>query len=258
MAPRRLIVNWQDEASRSILPVGELIERSADAGGATSFEFGYLEGVRGALKKGFQPFASFPELARRYESSSLFPFFQNRVLPTTRPDYPSYVEALGLRGKSVSVVELLGRSEGRRQTDCVETVLAARPNPETGGYLTHFLVRAVRHIPGAEDAAAKLRVGDVLSIRIDHTNPVNARARLLSDRGADVGFVPDYLLEDMEALDRQALAATFTVERVNPSPHPPQHRLLVRVDAPWPLGFEPFRDGPFAPYRLDDAAQLAV
>jgi len=247
---RRLIVNWQDEISRAFMPVAELLETSGGGDGEL-FEFGYLEGVRDAMQKGFQAFLAFPDLDRRYASATLFPFFRNRVLPTTRPDYLDYVTALGLSAKTANEVELLGRSEGRRQTDRIETVLAAQRDPVSGGYVTHFLARGVRHVPGAEEAILGLDVGEILTAKLDPTNPVNARARLLDAAGASIGFVPDYLLADVERLERGATPPTFTVERINPVPQPAHHRVLVRLEAPWPEGFEPFQAAPFQRYRLE-------
>ncbi len=254
MASRRLIVNWQCEVTRAILPVAELVETTE--GGREGFEFGYLEGVREAMKKGFQAFLAFPELDRRYASATLFPFFKNRILPTTRPDYLDYVTALGLSADTANVVELLGRSEGRRQTDRIETVLAAQRNPTTGAYVTHFLARGVRHVAGAEAAILDLSVGDVLTVALDATNPKNPRARLLGSGGASIGFVPEYLLSDVERLDLGEIPPTFTVERINPAPHPAHHRLLVRLDAPWPDGFEPFQAPQFQRYRAEKDERL--
>lgn len=256
MPPRRLIVNWQCETTRAILPVAELVETTVQGAGER-FEFGYLEGVREAMTRGFQPFLAFPELDRRYASASLFPFFKNRVLPTTRPDYVDYVTALGLSVETANVVELLGRSEGRRQTDRIETVLAAERDPRTGGYVTHFLARGVRHLAGAEAAILALSAGEILTVTVDATNPKNPRARLLGAGGASIGFVPEYLLADVERLDLGAVAPTFTVERVNPPPHPAHHRVLVRLDAPWPGEFEPFQAAPFQRYRPDADERLA-
>jgi hypothetical protein len=255
MSPRRLIVNWQDEATRAIQPVAELVETNEVHG--ERFQFGYLEGVREAMQKGFQPFLAFPDLDRRYASATLFPFFKNRVLPTTRPDYLEYVEALGLSAATANAVELLGRSEGRRQTDQIETVLAAQRDPGTGRYVTHFLARGVRHVPGAEAAILGLQAGAILTATVDTANPKNPRARLLSAEGAAIGFVPEYLIADVEQLDLGATQPTFTVERINPSPHPTHHRLLVRLDAPWPEGFEPFQALPFQRYQPEKDEQLA-
>jgi len=115
MKLRKLIVNWQHESAGAVVPVAELLATRPPE--ETYFEFGYIEGVRKALEHGFQPFLAFPDLDRRYIGSELFPFFSNRVLSRTRPDYTAYVEALGLSVQTASEVDLLGRSTGRRQTD---------------------------------------------------------------------------------------------------------------------------------------------
>jgi hypothetical protein len=255
MTPRRLIVNWQNETTRELMPVAELVATKTNEG--ERFEFGYLEGVRAALQQGFQPFLAFPHIDRRYAGSALFPFFQNRVLPTTRPDYLEYVAALGLDRETANVVDLLGRSEGRRHTDRIETVLAAQRDPESGRYVTRFLARGVRHVPGAEGAILRLKEGDVLTAILDPANPKNPRARELRFEDEVIGFVPNYLLPDVDALDSGEAGPTFTVERINPPPHPTHHRILVRLDAQWPEGFEPFQAEPFQRYRVDTEQRLA-
>ena len=55
----------------------------------------------------------------------------------------------------------------------------------------------------------------------------------------------------MDALDGGEAGQTLTVERINPPPHPARHRVLVRLDAQWPQGFEPFNAERFQPYRAD-------
>lgn len=255
MNARRLIVSWQDQTTRDFLPVAELVVTKDGEG--ERFELGYLEGARAALQHGFQPFLAFPYIDRRYAGSKLFPFFQNRVMPATRPDYLDYVAALGLDRNTASGIDLLGRSEGRRHTDRVETVLAAERNPENGGYVTRFLLRGVRHIDGAEDVIRRLKAGDRLTATVDFANPKNTRARHLRFEGEVIGLVPNYLLADLDALDGAEAGATFTVERVNLPPHPTYHRVLVRLDARWPEGFEPFDTEPFHRYRADRLERLA-
>jgi hypothetical protein len=249
MTLRRLIVNWRHEQSHAIMPVAELVStRPPDE---PRYEFGYLEGVRRAIALGFEPFLAFPHLHRRYSGSQLFPFFRSRVMPSTRPDYVSHVEALGLSVQSADVVDLLGRSEGRRLTDRLETVLAATRDPRTSRYVTRFLLRGVRHVPGSEAAIEALWAGSELEATPEPDNPRNPKARQLRREGTVVGYVADYLLPDLDALDAAGAEPRFVVERINPPPHATRHRMLVRVDAAWPLGFEPFGDPAFAPYRLD-------
>lgn len=249
MTPRRLILNWRHEPSGAIMPVAELL--SARPPEEPRFEFGYTEGVRRALALGFQPFLAFPHLHRRYTGSQLFPFFRNRVLPPTRPDYVDYVEALGLSVETVDVIDLLGRSEGRRRTDQIETVLVPERDSRTGKYVTCFLLRGVRDLVAAEAAISRMRAGSELEAVLEPESPRSQRARQLRSEGDAIGYVADYLLADLDALEASAAAPRFIVERVNPSPHPAHHRVLVRVEAGWPVGFEPFSDPVFRPYRSD-------
>jgi hypothetical protein len=231
------------------MPVAELL--SARPPEEPRFEFGYIEGVRRALALGFQPFLAFPHLDRRYTGSQLFPFFRNRVLPTTRPDYVDYVEALGLSAETADVLDLLGRSEGRRRTDRIETVLVAERDLRTGSYVTCFLLRGVRHLANAEAVIGRIEVGSVLEAVVEPGNPRNPRAKQLRFDGEVIGYVADYLLADLEALEAAGAAPRFIVERVNPAPYPAHHRVLVRVEAPWPVGFEPFSDPMFRRYGAD-------
>lgn len=239
---RRLVLNWQGSASRAIMPVAELIECDG------AFEFGYLLGATRAQQHGFNPFLAFPDLTVRYRSTRLFPFFANRVLPTTRPDYPEYLRAFGLEPSGVSQVELLGRSEGRRQTDKIETVLEPRRDPSTGAYVTWFLIRGIRHVAGAEDVAERLVAGAELQLQPEPANSFDPRARqLLDSERAAVGYVPHYLLADFEALESAGSSPRLSVERVNLPPHPVHHRVLVRAVAEWPDGFRAFTDPELAP-----------
>ena len=252
---QRLIVNWQSEETREFVPVGELLVTRAD--GAMHFEFGYLEGARHARERGFQPFLAFSSLDKRYRSDDLFAFFRNRVMPATREDYLDYVTELGLELANADVVELLGRSGGRRETDRVETVLAPQHDPATNAYTTRFLVRGVRHVTGAEAVLTGVRAGQRLEVELDRFNPVNRRARRLSVEGQPIGFVPDYLVGDIDDLERAGSAPVFEVERVNPPPKPVHYRALVRLTAPWPDGFQPLSGRAFERFRasLPPAAQ---
>jgi hypothetical protein len=157
MRSRRLIVNWRHEPTCVFTPVAELV--SVISPEPKGYEFGYIEGVRGALSRGFAPFLSFPHLDRRYWGTELFPFFRNRIMRRTRPDYAAYVEALGLSVQTANPIDLLGRSEGRRQTDPFETVLAAERDPKDGRYVTRFPVRAVWKFAEAEAVRGRLEVG---------------------------------------------------------------------------------------------------
>jgi hypothetical protein len=246
---RRLIVTWKSDTSKGILPVAELIIRV----GAPRYRFGYLEGAREALRFGFQPFLAFPNPEARYESEALFPFFANRVLPTTRPDYLESLTAVGLDVRDVSVAEVLGRTNGRRATDRIETILVPIRNAE-GRYRTHFLLRGVNHTPGAEEIIATLNPDEPLMLVRDTSNEYNPHARRLHARGHKLGYVPDYLVEDLDALERAGVVPAVFGERVNLPPQPAHYRLLCRIDCEWPPDFVPFQDPRLAPYGNREAA----
>jgi hypothetical protein len=239
-------VNWRGERSNGIIPVAELLERQLPDG-TTRFEFGYLQASKRAMAVGFEPFVAFPNISRRYVSSTLFQFFQNRVLPTTRPDYLRFLETFGLDPRQANTVDILGRSLGHRQTDQIETVLEPEHHPVTDEYVTYFLVRGVRWVPGADDAACRLSVGQILRPEIDVSNESNPRARLLFAGDETLGYLADYLVDDLDRIEASGSKATFAVERVNPPPHPSHHRVLVRMSAPWPPGFHPFGNPELAP-----------
>jgi hypothetical protein len=244
---RRLIVTWKSDASKGILPVADLIIGVDQP----HYRFGYLQGVREAQRWGFQPFLAFPDLEARYESEALFPFFSNRILPTTRPDYLESLTAVGLDVRDVSVAEVLGRTNGRRATDRVETILVPIPDA-LGRYRTHFFLRGVSHSPGAEEIIAKLKHDELLTLVVDASNSYNPRARQLRARGHQLGYVPDYLVNDLDVLEGAGAAPAVFGERANLPPHPSHYRLLCRIDCEWPPGFIPFQDSRLEPY--DDRA----
>jgi hypothetical protein len=245
---RRLIVTWKGDGSSGILPVAELIIQIGP-----QYIFRYLEGVREALSCGFQPFLAFPNLQSRYGSDTLFPFFANRVLPTTRPDYLETLTAVGLQVHDASVAEVLGRTNGRRATDRIETILVPIPDAQ-GRYRTHFFLRGVNHAPGAEAVIATLTPDESLTLVKDTSNEYNPRARQLHARGHKIGYVPDYLVNDLDALERGGIVPVVFGERSNLPPHPAHYRLLCRIDCEWPPGFVPFQDPRLAPYGNREAA----
>jgi hypothetical protein len=243
---RALLVLWHHQTSRQFVPVARLTI-SSDAGHQL-FELSYVRGYERARDLGFVPFVAFPRTDRAYRSDTLFPFFRNRVLQRSRPDYTEHVRALGLVAP-FDTVDVLSRNDGRRETDHVEVVPAPRFDPVTDAYNVHFWVRGIRHVAGAEDAIGGLAPGDLLICVADPQDQVNPKALLLCTRtGRSVGYLPDYLAFDVHSLIEQRPAdVTIRVERVNSPPIPPQRRVLCRVDARCPPGFKPLDADEFQP-----------
>lgn len=240
--PPALFVNWQDESSRRIFPVGRLLTL-----GAEGYEFAYIAAARDAQQFGFLPFVAFPELDRVYRAPELPAFFKNRVLQPGRPDYPQHLAELGLDSATATPVDILARSGGRRVTDPLEVFAELVPSHSEDRFETHFFVRGIRHFAGAEEAVIRLRHGDVLRLQPETSNAINPRALLLAchdDRC--VGYVPDYLVDDLNDLAKVDPSLRVEVVRVNPAPSPSQQRLLCRLTIS-PSAPRPHRGARFEP-----------
>ncbi|GEL26184.1 hypothetical protein PSU4_51380 [Pseudonocardia sulfidoxydans NBRC 16205] len=224
-----LVVAWQHPTSRLISAVG-LLQHGDESG----YTFRYLQ--RAAAVPDFQPFLSFPELGRAYRSDTLFPLFSQRIMSPRRPDFSQFLRQLDL-DENATPWEQLARSEGRSSGDTVQVFPVPVVAPD-GSASCRFLVHGVRHV--GEGRLPELAMGAPLTLRPDPGNPVNPSAQLIcSDEGEPLGYVPDLLLEHVDALSRSGRPMKLTVEHVNGVEAPPHLRLLVRLDGHGPAGYQP-------------------
>lgn len=255
--PPALFVNWQDETSRQIFPVGRLVTLAGGAG----YEFAYIAASRDAQQVGFAPFQAFPELEQVYRAPELPAFFRNRLLQSGRPDYPQYLQELGLKALTATPIEILARSGGRRVTDPLEVFAELVPIGDR--FEAHFFVRGIRYLEGAEDAALQLHPGDRLRLHHEPSNAFNTNAHLvICHDGRAVGYVPDYLADDLKQLVEQDDSLRVEVVRVNQPPAPSQQRLLsklsISAEAPRPHRGPRFE--PISPdaIRLEDSKSTSA
>jgi hypothetical protein len=238
-----VFVAWQDPDGRTIFPVARLLERPE----SPRFEFTYIAGERAAEQAGFSPFLAFPDRDAVYRSDVLFPLFQNRLMVESRPDYAEYLSRLGL-SNGVMPVTLLLRSGGRRATDRVE--LFGRPlvDATKNAFVYDFFIRGVRHVIGAEDRIKSLTVGERLYCMDDLQNSKHRHAIAVRTEPVCVlGFLPEYIAEDLAPFVAERAASEIYVMRVNPASVAIQHRLLCRLEIPRPKGFEPYSSDRFDP-----------
>lgn len=257
-APPALFVAWRDPDSRRIFPVGRLVRTISPLVG---YEFVYVRGAHTAEQHGFQPFIAFPELNKVYRSRDLLPFFRNRILSPSRPEYERHVEALALELEAEPMT-LLALSGGRRATDLVELF------PDwigvEGSTKTRFLLRGVQHVAGAEERIHRLLVGDILIGVPDLQNPVNPQAiKTRTEDGAVIGFLPDYLAADVTGLLQRNAELEIRVLRVNAPPMPRHHRVLCELSVNHANGFVGFRGDTFKPLSneatsIDDKATAST
>ena len=236
----RLFVAWQDPDSRRFHPVA-LLDRSGER-----YRFRYLKQAEGLT--GFEPFVSFPNLHQTFESEQLFPLFENRLMSTRRPDYPRFLEDLGLE-PGAHPFDVLSRS-GRRFTDSVDLFADPAIETDTGELTAWFFVRGIRHVQGAEAALEELRSGAELRIVPERDNEVSDQAILVSAANQRrIGWVPDYLVSAIHRLWSGSGSQSVRViaERLNPPTTPLRARVLCRLQATAPAGFQPFDDPQFMP-----------
>lgn len=239
---RRLYVTWR-RPEGTIVPIGLLTKRVDD--GSLSYQFDYLKLAE--QQDSFQPLPGLPNLDERYESQRLFPVFSNRQMPRERPDYDAFLQLLDLE-RDADPFEVLARSEGTRATDRIEVF--AEPAKNKDGLLsTLFFARGVRHVDGASEAIESLRPGDELMLQRDQDNPVNTLALVINtETGEKVGYAPDYLLNMIYDLaDADGPAVKLVAEHVNPPSAASHMRLLCRLSAPWPDGYQPLSGPKFQP-----------
>lgn len=227
----RLLLVWQDPSTRSFAPVGALV-RDSDG----SFVFRYIRHAAGLAA--FRPLASFPQLDGLYRFADLPPFFENRVMSPRRPDYPEYVRALDLSVDEATPFEMLARTGGSRATDTFHVV--AEPTADVDGRVrTVFLAHGIRHIEGASQRISQLTPGDTLTLRPEPNNVYNAQALLVDvQAGEAVGYVPNWMLDVVRRLVEADPDHRLTVELANGPDTPAHLRLLCRLEATLPAGWD--------------------
>jgi len=226
-------------------PVGKL-ERIEDG-----FRFRYTLGAKRLA--GFHPFPGMNRLNEVYESRELFPLFANRLLDSSRPEYRSFLEWGGFDPDlPPDPIAVLGVTGGRRETDQLELFPSPMPDGEHC-YLTKFFLHGLRWSPeSAILRVGKLKPSEWLGLIPDVCNPHDpgAVAVRTQDEGGRyiIGYVPRYLAPDVRklCLNCDPKLLDCRVERLNPNA-PPQFRLLCRLRACWPEGFEPCSDETYQP-----------
>lgn len=243
MTDHHLFVTWR-HPDGLIHPVGLLTQRVSDE--SQAFEFVYLKNAE--TLDGFPLLPGLPGLHQSYVDEELFPVFRKRQMPRQRPDYEEYVEALGLDVET-DPFEVMARNEGRKMTDRIE-VFAPPHHTDSGDLTALFFARGVRHREGASDAVAGLQPGDRLTLVDESDNSKNPRAILINTRNNEpVGWIPDYLVETIHELRNltSGEGIEVTAEHVNPPDVAPYMRLICRLTAPWPDGYEPLSGPEFQP-----------
>ena len=245
METKKLYLAWQDPTDHSWRPVG-ILTLTAEG----TFRFAYTEGARDS--ENFVPFSGMRDLSAVYESDVLFPLFSNRLLSESRPEYGRMLKWLNIDGveRRNVLLDMLAMTEGIRATDTFEVFKCPARNP-AGRYEVDFFSHGLRYLGRqALERIGSLRHGERLFLALDEQNRHDRYAVLLrtDDSVELVGYSPRYLGRDFRGLLKEngPRDVLVTVERVNREA-PLNLRLLCKLLAPWPDGFEPCSDNSYKP-----------
>ena len=221
---QRLFLIWQNPESRQFVRVGVLSELTD---GRYAFE--YTTNAQSVA--GFYPLTQFPDFDKTYVSTGLPAFFVNRLMSRKRDSFPDYLRSLAIDSPSLDTpMELLARTGGPRETDTFHLVGDLSADAE-GVVVSRFLASGVRYVDADGARLTCVEDGQRLQLRADPTNPANERAQLICvGSGEPVGYVPDWLLPDLEDLQSRSSELEIIAERVSPDAAP-HLRLLCRIEA---------------------------
>lgn len=247
MNEQTLFLAWQDqEASRRWFPVGRLdVDRDK-----SRYRFRYLRGAKEAKAKAkFKPLPDFPQFERDYQSHQLFPVFRNRVMPSGRPDFETYLEQLGLDANRDDPVTILAVSGGRRVTDEFQ-VFPKLQSDKDGTFSCRFFVHGSSHVSeAAQKRLEKLQTGERLNVALELTNPATGLAvQIQTTDYFMIGWAPHYLVDDLAmAIARAPGKFEAEVVRLNARPAPSRLRLLIGFRGVWPANYSPMSSKQFMP-----------
>lgn len=221
------------------------------------YRFSYTRGAQ--TLTGFHPFQQMGDLNAVYESETLFPLFANRLLSDSRPEYDAYLCWGGFDPNNPpEPISILGVTQGIRQTDSVEVFPCPAPDID-GCYINRFFLHGLRWAsPTALDRIARMKSNEVLSLVPEPQNKFDSQAVAVQTAdGEPLGYVPRYLARDIGRLLSDCSYIKLFVERVN-GDAPLQQRMLCRLHACWPEGFQPCSDEAFWPIPHNVPAHCEV
>lgn len=223
---REFRVIWQDQTTRTLVPVGWLVFTGNE------FTFSYSDEVKSHER--FQPFPAFPRIEEIYRSDELFPYFALRLTSAADPHYDAVLDALGLSREETTPVELLARSP-ESPHDTIQVVPEPTEMPD-GRIVRDFLVSGTRHADERNpDTVTRLienlPVDAPLDLVPEPYNPNNPQALHLAVNGKRVGWIPNYLLPEIHGYINSDRSVSVTVVRANGPDSPPHLRLLCRLTA---------------------------
>lgn len=134
-----LLVLWQDPSNRRFVPIGRF------AFDGESYSFAY---TRAAAKLAtFRPLPGMPDVGRLYTSARIPALFNQRVMSSSRSDFPSYARGIGLDPATATPWEQIVHSGGTRAGDTLQFMQL--PTVKSGRARARFFANGVKYVPNA-------------------------------------------------------------------------------------------------------------
>lgn len=214
---------WQAPETKDWFVVGALTVSES------GYQFHY---TKGSLKaKSFVPFSGMEDINKSYVSNDLFPLFRNRLLSERRPEYPNFINWLGLEGDEVTPLNILARSGAMRGTDKLQ--MFRRIDVDKFGNFTHFFfLHGLGYLnKSAQKRVDELSQGEKLFLCQDYQNDYDSEAVLVrADKPAEiVGYCPRYLARDINRLLEYSENMNVSVESSS-SEAPTNYRLMCKIE----------------------------
>ena len=176
-------------------------------------------------------------MAESYQSSRLFPFFQNRLMNLRRPDRPAYLQGLGMDVAGWN--PMLELSAVGSYTDNFEIFPAIAPDAD-GRFSSRFILHGLRYTnPESIRRTESLAAGESLGVSLELDNPVTTHGIMIHSQDYyHLGWLPRYLVDAVHQDDIWRITEVkATVAHVNLDA-PLSHRLLVDFSGKLPAGFQ--------------------
>lgn len=182
---KSLYVAWQNEVSREWVPVAKLSKSEA------GYQLAYTKGAGRAI--GFSGLGRMTDLDKVYYSPELFPFFSNRIISKSRPEFKSYKRWLGLEEPPTDdPLAILSVTGGLRATDSLE--LIPEPNINDSTLTLDFFARGLRHHFLPAEFSTLIKEGERAYLMLDIQNLFDKAAIALRSENSKalLGYLPRY------------------------------------------------------------------
>lgn len=214
---------WQDPNTLDWYVVGLLSEYKQ------GYSFNYTKGALGSPN--FIPFSGMDELDQTYVSDTLFPLFHNRLLSARRPEYPRFIQWLGLAKENPSPIDVLARSGGARGTDKLQMFRRVALDSDNR-FEAVFFAHGLGYLSdSAKKRVSSLSQGEQLYLALDCQNDFDKNAIIIrAESPAEiVGYCPRYLVKTVtELLNNDPNNVSITVETLSDDA-PSNYQLMCRL-----------------------------